>query len=73
MKQMKLVNKKVKAAYAHNLVPILCCGESLEERENGTTNNVIEAQIKVDIAGLTNDQAEKLSYSLRTNLGYWNR
>ncbi|MBU3103304.1 triose-phosphate isomerase [Clostridium gasigenes] len=53
-------NKKVKAAYAHNLVPILCCGESLEDRENGTTNNVIEAQIKVDIAGLTNDQAKNL-------------
>jgi triosephosphate isomerase (TIM) len=53
-------NKKVKAAYAHNLVPILCCGESLEQRENGTTNQVIEAQIKVDIAGLTNDQVEKL-------------
>lgn len=53
-------NKKVKAAYAHNLVPILCCGESLEDRENGTTNSVIEAQIKVDIAGLTNDQAKNL-------------
>ncbi|MBB6716498.1 triose-phosphate isomerase [Clostridium gasigenes] len=53
-------NKKVKAAYAHNLVPILCCGESLEDRENGTTNNIIEAQIKVDIAGLTNDQAKNL-------------
>ncbi|MEG1287717.1 MAG: triose-phosphate isomerase, partial [Clostridium sp.] len=53
-------NKKVKAAYAHNLVPILCCGESLEDRENGTTNAVIESQIKVDIAGLTNEQAKNL-------------
>ena len=53
-------NLKVKAAYAHNLVPILCCGESLEDRENGTTNQVIEAQIKADIAGLTNEQVEKL-------------
>jgi triosephosphate isomerase len=54
------LNKKVKKAFEHNITPILCCGESLEQRENGTTNAVIEAQIKVDIAGLTNDQAEKL-------------
>lgn len=53
-------NKKVKAAFAHNLTPILCCGESLEQRENGTTNKVIEAQIKADLAGLTNEQAEKV-------------
>ncbi|SFC94684.1 triose-phosphate isomerase [Clostridium uliginosum] len=53
-------NKKVKATFAHNMTPILCCGESLEQRENGTTNKVLEAQIKVDIAGLTNEQAEKV-------------
>ena len=54
------LNKKVKAAFAHNLIPILCCGETLEERENGTTNKVIEAQIKADLAGLSNEQAEKV-------------
>jgi len=54
------LNKKVKKAFEHNITPILCCGESLEQRENGTTNTVIEAQIKVDIAGLTNEQVEKL-------------
>ena len=54
------LNKKVKAAFAHNLIPILCCGETLEQRENGTTNKVIEAQIKADLAGLTNEQAEKV-------------
>ena len=54
------LNKKVKAAFAHNLTPILCCGETLEQRENGTTNTVIEAQIKADLAGLANDQAEKV-------------
>ena len=54
------LNKKVKAAFAHNLIPILCCGETLEQRENGTTNKVIEAQIKADLAGLSNEQAEKV-------------
>lgn len=39
------VNKKLKTAYRHGLKPILCVGESLEERENGTTKAVIENQI----------------------------
>ena len=54
------LNKKVKAAFAHNLTPILCCGESLEQRENGTTNDVVGAQIKADLAGLSNELAEKV-------------
>lgn len=52
--------KKVKAAFAHNLTPILCCGETLEQRENGTTNDVIKAQITADLEGLTKEQAEKV-------------
>ena len=39
------VNLKVKAALAHDLKPIVCCGESLEERENGTTHQVLDVQI----------------------------
>ena len=61
------LNKKVKAAFAHNLTPILCCGETLEQRENGTTNEVVGAQIKddleglsADLEGLTKEQAEKV-------------
>ena len=54
------LNKKVKAAFAHNLLPILCCGESLEQRENGTTNQIISGQIKADLEGLSKDLAEKL-------------
>ena len=54
------LNKKVKVAFAHNLLPILCCGESLEQRENGTTNDVISGQIKADLAGLDKTLAEKL-------------
>ena len=54
------LNKKVKAAFAHNLIPILCCGETLEERENGTTNAVVGAQIKADLEGLSAELAEKL-------------
>jgi triosephosphate isomerase len=54
------VNKKVKASFAHNLVPILCCGESLEEREANITEEVIGRQIKLDLAGLTAEQVENI-------------
>ncbi|HCW52690.1 MAG TPA: triose-phosphate isomerase [Clostridium sp.] len=54
------LNKKVKAAFAHNLTPILCCGETLEQREAGVTDDFIACQIKIDMAGLTNEQAAKV-------------
>jgi len=53
------VNKKTHAAHASELVPIVCCGESLEERENGTTNDVVDVQIVKGLAGLTADQVKK--------------
>lgn len=54
------VNKKLKACYAHNLVPILCVGEALEEREANITEEVIGRQIKLDLVGLAAEQVEKL-------------
>lgn len=54
------VNKKLKAVFAHNMTPILCVGETLEDREAGVTEEVIGKQIKLDLAGLTTEQAEKL-------------
>lgn len=54
------VNRKLKACYAHNLVPILCVGESLEERETNITEEVIERQMKLDLLGLTPEQVEKI-------------
>jgi len=52
------VNKKTHAALANGLIPIVCCGESLEERENGTTNDVVDVQIVKGLAGLTTDQVK---------------
>lgn len=40
------VNKKTKAALAHNLTPIVCCGETLEQREEGIMQSWIEGQIE---------------------------
>lgn len=54
------VNKKLKAAFVHNLIPILCVGESLEEREGNKTEAVIGAQIEKDLEGLKADQVESL-------------
>jgi triosephosphate isomerase len=54
------LNKKVKAAFAHGLIPILCCGETLEEREANVTNEVTGKQIKLDLAGLSKEDAEKV-------------
>ncbi|MCT8975900.1 triose-phosphate isomerase [Clostridium sp. CX1] len=54
------VNKKTKKALEHNLVPIVCCGESLEEREANVTEEVLGRQIKLDLAGLKTEQVEKV-------------
>jgi len=53
-------NKKVKAAFSHGLIPILCVGETLEQRENGETGSVVEAQVEKGIAGLTEEQISRL-------------
>lgn len=47
------VNKRVKAVIAAGMVPIMCCGESLETREAGTTNEFVGAQIKAGLKDLT--------------------
>lgn len=51
------VNLKLKAAYKHGLKPILCVGESLENRENGTTKMVIENQINKDFSEISAEDA----------------
>ena len=55
-----LLNKKVKKAFEAGLTPILCCGESLEQREMGVTMDRIRLQIKSDLAGITADQVKSM-------------
>ena len=52
------VNKKIKAAFANGLKPIVCVGETLEQREQGITINVITKQTELALEGLTNEQVE---------------
>ena len=51
------VNKKVKKAFAHGLTPIICCGESLKQREQGITLDWIRQQIKIAFLDVTAEQA----------------
>lgn len=45
----ELINKKVKAVLEAGLSPILCCGETLEERESNSQEAVVKAQLEVDL------------------------
>ncbi|MDR1952069.1 MAG: triose-phosphate isomerase [Elusimicrobiota bacterium] len=51
------VNKKTKAAFSAGLIPIVCVGETLDEREKNETLKVIETQIKNGLAGLDAEQS----------------
>ena len=51
------VNKKVLKAFEHNLTPIICCGESLTQREQGITIDWIRQQIKIAFLNVTAAQA----------------
>ena len=50
------VNKKIKAAFENELKPIVCVGETLEQREAGKTEEIITKQVELALEGLTNEQ-----------------
>ena len=56
----EVVNKKVKAAIKANIVPVLCIGETLEERESQRTYRVLETQLNGAFAGITAAEASKV-------------
>lgn len=49
----QIVNRKTKAALESNLTPIVCVGETLQERESGKTNDVVGTQVRGSLAGLS--------------------
>ncbi|WP_103201873.1 triose-phosphate isomerase [Herbinix hemicellulosilytica] len=53
------VNKKVLKAFEHGLTPIICCGETLKQREQGITIDFVRQQIKIAFLGVTKEQAKK--------------
>lgn len=52
------VNKKIKVAFENDLKPIVCVGETLEQREAGETTNIITNQTKLALEGLTDEQVK---------------
>ncbi|MCF6138667.1 triose-phosphate isomerase [Pseudalkalibacillus berkeleyi] len=54
------VNKKVHAAFKYNLVPIVCVGESLEQRESEETKPHVKKQVELALSGLSEDQVREV-------------
>ena len=52
------VNKKVNAAFEYELKPIVCVGETLEERESGKTEEIITNQTRLALNGLSSEQVK---------------
>lgn len=56
----EMVNKKVRKALEHGLTPIMCCGETLEQRELGITIELIRTQVKAGLAGIAGEDVAKV-------------
>ncbi|WP_081741770.1 triose-phosphate isomerase [Ruminiclostridium josui] len=56
----EMINKKAHAIFKYGMTPIICCGETLTQREQGVTADHIRYQIKVALLGLTAEQVSKL-------------
>ena len=56
----QFINEKAKAIFRNGMLPIICCGESLEQRESGETEPWIKEQITEALTGLTADQVKQL-------------
>lgn len=54
------VNKKVHAAFKYGLKPIICVGESLQQREQGVTADLVRYQVKIALLGLSAEQVKNL-------------
>lgn len=54
------VNKKVKVVLRYGMIPIMCIGERLEERDNGTTYEVLEKQLQRGLKDLTKEEVSRL-------------
>jgi len=55
----EMVNKKAKAILSNGLIPIICCGETIEQRQQGLTDSHIDTQIRAALEGLTADEVAK--------------
>lgn len=54
------VNKKVKKALEHSIIPIMCVGESLEQREDGDTKSIVKSQVEKGLQGINHEDIKKI-------------
>ena len=54
------VNKRARAALAADITPIICVGETLEQRESGSTNEIVSAQVNKALCGMSEADAERV-------------
>ncbi len=55
-----VVNKKVHAVFSYGLTPIMCCGETIAEREGGITDSIVAKQIRLGLADLKSEQVASM-------------
>ena len=56
----EMVNNKVKAILKHGMTPIMCCGETLEEREAGNAESKVDGQVRAGLAGVSPAEVARL-------------
>lgn len=54
------INKKVFAALKYNMTPLVCIGENMEQKTNGISNEVLAAQLKVSLKGVSEEQVKNI-------------
>jgi triosephosphate isomerase len=58
-----MVNRKAKAVFAHGMTPIVCVGETLDEREAGGTDDKVGGQVRAALAGLKGEQVAAMVFA----------
>jgi triosephosphate isomerase len=56
----EVVNRKVKAVLANSMTPIMCCGETLAERQGGTAEMVVASQVRAGLDGVRPEDIERM-------------
>ena len=56
----EFINRKLKAAFHFGLTPILCCGETLDERDAGNAEKVVANQLENDLSGFSPEKVAKM-------------
>ena len=68
----EMVNRKMRAALDHGLLPIVCVGETLEQREAGITESLVKSQIEQGFKGIAEGYAKEIVVAYEP-VGHWNR